>query len=60
MFVIWTRYVNPKGKIIRHAFGPYPTRAKAQTALKKMIRESYDIEMDNAEAQVTKLIGDHE
>lgn len=38
-YVIWTRYVRPTGKIVRHAYGPYDTRSKAQTALRKMRRE---------------------
>lgn len=62
-FVIWTRYVNPRGTVIRHAYGPYETRAKAQTALKRMLREAEanlaDYHSDGIlETFVTNLIGD--
>lgn len=58
-YVIWTRYQSPKGTVIRHVFGPYPTRAKALTAMKNMIRDNieYGNDMDNAEVYVTKMIG---
>lgn len=53
--------MNPNGKVVRHAFGPYATRAKAQAALKKMIRvntEQLGVEMQRVEACVTVLIPD--
>lgn len=58
-YVIWTRYASPRGRVIRHAYGPYETRAKAQTALDAMVRENaeYGNDMDGSEMHVVKLIG---
>lgn len=62
MFVIWTRYERPTGVIVRHAYGPYPTRSKAQTELRRMRREfasNYSADdMARVEAVVTKVITD--
>lgn len=57
-YAIWTRYKHPKGKIIRHVFGPYPTRSKAQTDLKHMLARNLDYgnDMSRVEVQVTKMV----
>lgn len=65
-FVIMTRYQRSPTVVIRHAYGPYPTRAKAQTVLKRMHRNAVELlgyspdEMAKIEAHVTKLLGDRE
>lgn len=62
-FAIWTRYERPTGTIVRHVFGPYPTRSKAQAELKRMLRRTQDearghFDMGALEAHVTKMVGD--
>lgn len=60
-FVIWTRFTTHTGFIVRHVYGPYETRSKAQSALKRMLRndeEYYGGYVGNLETQVTKLIGE--
>jgi hypothetical protein len=38
-YVIWTRYWKPGRKVVvRHAYGPFPTRAKAETVKKRILR----------------------
>lgn len=56
-YAIWTRFTTHTGFVVRHVFGPYPTRSKAQTALKRMLkndREFYEGYVGNLEVQVTK------
>ena len=59
-FVIWTRYQRPDGKIVRHVYGPYPTRSKAQTDLKKMLKDAelYGQDSASVEAAVCKLLNE--
>lgn len=61
MFAIWTRYVRPNGTVVRHVFGPYPTRSKAATVLKRMLQDQVtwygEDQLDQVEAQVTKMVG---
>jgi hypothetical protein len=69
-YVIITRYVRPDRKIVHHVYGgpdgSYPTRSKANTAKKSMIREDKERMGDKSvqdaldkgflEITVTKLI----
>lgn len=60
MFVIWTRYQTLKGTIVRHAYGPYATRSKADTAKRKMLEETRDrhsvTDLARTEIHVIKVI----
>lgn len=60
-YAIWTRYERPTGTIVRHVFGPYSTRSKAQTEMRRMTRlnrDVYGVDMDKIEVHVTKMVGD--
>lgn len=61
-YVIWTRYERPKGSVVRHAYGPYASRAQAASALAKMKRnhlEHYGQDsLDRSETAICKIIGD--
>lgn len=63
-YVIWTRYEKPDGgprNVVRHVYGPYPTRSKALTQLKNMVKNFEDETCGHdpgiVESQVVELIG---
>jgi hypothetical protein len=61
-FVIMTRYQKSPTIVVRHVYGPYPTRAKAQSAINKMKREHIanygDDALKNVEVHALKLLPD--
>jgi hypothetical protein len=59
-YAVWTRYETPTGRIIRHAFGPYP-RNKALAERRRMLREAEKRDsLDKVEISAVQLIGDED
>lgn len=56
-YVVVTRYERPGQRTIVHAYGLYPTRSKASTAMRRMLLDpANEPEIGQLEARVTKLI----
>jgi len=60
MFVIQTRATASTGRIIRHVYGPWTTRARANAALKRFRVTQVELYGEDAvktvEMHVTKII----
>jgi hypothetical protein len=55
-YVVWTRYEAPTGRIVRHAFGPYP-KNKAITERRRMLREAKERDvLDKVEISTVQLV----
>jgi hypothetical protein len=57
-FVIMTRYQKTPTTVIRHVYGPYPTRAKALGVVRQMRRNS-SVLFGMTEAQIETKIEVH-
>lgn len=56
-YMIWSRFQRNTGFVVRACTGPYPTRAKAQTALKHMVADHKMVNgtLQGLETQVVKV-----
>ena len=58
--VVWTRYEPSPGRVVRHAFGPYP-ESQAQTERRRMLREAEERGVrDKVEISAIRFYDDRE